>query len=448
MRQAQLQAEDILAVLKTRAPAPRYLIAYSTGPDSTALLDCLARVRRALPGPLEAAHIHHGLDPRADAWAELAERECRRRDIAVTVMRVSVDEAGEGIEAAARRARYTALEQCLGDGHALLTGQHADDQAETVLLQLLRAGGPRGLAAMPGERALGRGRLLRPLLGWRKSALVEYCQRRQLDYSLDPQNRAPERDRNWLRHEILPRLESRWPRAVENLGISARLLGESEALLSAATDCWLAGVTTASEGILDLARLNELEPAVRRRVVRLAIERRQLPQPPRRQLEELLRQAAAAAGDRAPAIAWRGGIARIHGNRLYLGQDRPIPAIHPGEWRPPDDWHQPGIGRLRLEPVGAPLHAPPHAWPALRVRGRSGGERIDPGGGRRAVKELLREARLPPWQREALPLVYEGERLVAVADLWLDQAFHKRLSESGLRLRWLPEPLEHNLSHG
>ena len=443
-----LRAEHILTALQRSAPAPRYMIAYSTGPDSTALLDGLARARDHLPGSLEAAHIHHGLDPRADDWAALAEHECARRDIPLTVVHVSVNATGDGIEAAARRARYAALAQCLDDGHALLTAQHADDQAETVLLQLLRAAGPRGLSGMPEERPIGPGRLLRPLLGWRKSALLEYCRRRQLDYSLDPQNRAPERDRNWLRHEILPRLESRWPRAVENLGVTAGLLSESEALLAVATESWLDRVTTGSEGSLNLPRLLELEPAVRRRVIRLAIERLELPQPPRRQLEELLRQAAAAAGDRTPAIEWRGAIARIHGNRVYLQAPRPRPAIRACQWQPPDDWYQPGIGRLRLEGSDPRSMRSQPEWPTLQVCGRRDGERIDAGGGRRAVKDLLRESGVPPWQRDALPRVYQGERLVAVADLWLDPGFSKRLRESGLRLRWLPEPPTHHSSHG
>ena len=438
MHEPQLRPEEILRALQRLPPAPRYVVAYSTGPDSTALLDCLARTREQLPGSLAAAHIHHGLNRRADQWAELAERECARRDIPLAVLRVSVHDTGEGIEAAARQARYAALEQCLGDGHALLTGQHADDQAETILLQLLRASGPRGLAGMPEERALGCGRLLRTLLGWRKAALIEYCQRRRLDYTVDPQNEAPEHDRNWLRHEILPRLQSRWPRTVENLGISARLLGESETLLHAATERWLEQVTASGKDILELARLRALEPPVQRRVVRLAIEHLQLPQPPRRQLEELLRQAAAAAGDRSPVIEWQGGIARIHDSRLYLQGDWHAPAIQPADWRPPADWYQPGIGRLRLEPADDQSQPRSHDWPVLRVRGRCGGERIDLGGQRRAVKELMREARLPPWQREALPLVYAGERLVAVADFWLDHAFSKRLQGSGLRLRWLP----------
>ena len=211
-------------------PGAHLRAAFSGGVDSVVLLHLLAQLAPAFPFSLSAVHVHHGLSPHADAWAGFCLAFCKRLGIPCTVERVKVPrKSAQGLEAAARQARYAAL--CQPGADAVALAHHLDDQAETVLFQLLRGGEPRALAAMPEARVFDGMLLLRPLLGVPKSALAAYARRHRLKWVEDESNLDTALSRNALRQDILPLLEKHFPDYRERLSGVARRMAEVAALL-------------------------------------------------------------------------------------------------------------------------------------------------------------------------------------------------------------------------
>jgi tRNA(Ile)-lysidine synthase len=211
-------------------PGARLRVALSGGVDSVVLLHLLAQIAPQFPFTLSAVHVHHGLSPKADAWAEFGLGLCTRLHIPCEVVRVKVPrKSAAGLEAAARKARYAAL--CQPGADAVVLAHHLDDQAETVLFQLLRGGEPRALAAMPEARMHEGMLLLRPLLGVPKSALIAYARKHRLNWVEDESNLDTALSRNALRQDILPLLEKHFPDYRERLAGVSRRMAEVAALL-------------------------------------------------------------------------------------------------------------------------------------------------------------------------------------------------------------------------
>ncbi|MBF8667795.1 tRNA lysidine(34) synthetase TilS [Pseudomonas putida] len=396
--------------------APTWYIAFSGGLDSTVLLHLLAdHARNHASPPLRAIHVHHGLQAAADAWPAHCQSICDNLGIELQVIHVQVT-PGASLEQAARDARYAAFRQTLGPGDILFTGQHRDDQAETLLFRLLRGAGLRGLAAMSGQRALGQGSLVRPLLGCSRQQLQDYAQANGLAWIEDPSNADTQFARNYLRSEVFPLLQQRWPQASQNLARAAEHLGEAQGLLDelAQDDLALAGegAPVAWPGLdsLDLATLVALSPARQRNALQYWLSRRtRLPDTRHWAGWADLRDAAA---DAQPA--WQladGQLLRSHGRIWWLsGGWLQLPVGELAWADPAKPLPLPGNGSVRLAGA-APLHG-------LRIAYRQGGEVLDvPGRGRRDLKRLLNELQVPLFLRPRLPLLYQGERLLAVANL-------------------------------
>lgn len=404
--------------------ASGYALALSGGLDSMLLLHW---AEAALgEGELRALHVHHGLHPQADHWANFCRSACDALGLECEVLRVDARAArGESPEAAARNARYQALAGAMQRGECLLLAQHADDQAETLLIQLLRGAGPRGLAGMPRCAPFGPGQLLRPLLGLSRHELLEQAGAMGIDWVEDPSNQDLSFDRNLLRHEVLPLLRQRWPSLHRSWSRSAALCAEAEQLLDelAAIDldrCTPAG--TEFDGRLSLPRLFTLSPARQRNLLRLTLRRLDLPLPSQRFLDEMLHQLGEARADAAPHLVWQGAEARRYRDQLYLMPRLPSSASYALDWTNPV---QPlilphGLGQLHLEPATSGLDAERLDSCGLRVASRSGGEHCRPQGftHRRSLKQLMQQFAVPPWERRRLPLLWQGDQLVAVADLW------------------------------
>jgi tRNA(Ile)-lysidine synthetase-like protein len=214
-------------------------IAYSGGADSHVLLHALCELRDSSPWAVSAIHVNHGLHPQAAAWADHCLAVCERYGLACAVEHLKVRAIGtEGLEAAARRLRYATLARHIGPGEALLTAHHLNDQAETVLLQLLRGAGVRGLAGMRAVVDFSNGKLVRPLLEFTRAELLTYAQQQELRWIEDTSNRDLGRSRNFIRHQVLPLLEQRWPQAKRVIARAARHAAEASALLDlvASTD--------------------------------------------------------------------------------------------------------------------------------------------------------------------------------------------------------------------
>ncbi|HRY16619.1 MAG TPA: tRNA lysidine(34) synthetase TilS, partial [Candidatus Competibacteraceae bacterium] len=408
--------DDLAALLDNHPHTCHLIVGYSGGLDSHVLLHLLATNRAYWPErTLAAVYVDHGLQIASAGWGEHCARICRELDIPFRVLRIDARPTpGESPEAAARRARYAALAAELNLGAALLTAHHRDDQAETLLLQLLRGAGPHGLAAMPTASRLGPGWLLRPLLDVDRSGLLAYALKHDLRWIEDVSNIDTDFDRNYLRHRILPLLRERWPAVARNLARSAQWCAETADWLDAGADADLARVTTQRPDTLHIPALRALGEPRQRNALRRWLRRLGLPVPDSRQLRHILHDALTAARNRQPCIRWPGGEVRRYRNTLYA---MPPPPPHDSRqtliWRATaDGWpplELPGLGTLGLRAaVGAGLRADLLVGGLLLVRFRQGGERFRPVGRHHSqkLKKLLQEAGFPPWERDRLPLIY------------------------------------------
>ena len=438
----QLTPEWVAQRLAAMPAAERYLVAFSGGRDSTVLLHLLWRLREAgrLPA-LAAVHVHHGLHPEADQWAAAAEAACRAWAIPCEVVRVRVAGSG-GLEAAARRARYAAFRQRLGPGEGLLLAHHRDDQAETLLLRLLRGAGPRGLAAMPAWRPLADGWLGRPLLEADRAALADYAAAHGLRWVQDPGNRDPARDRNHLRHEVMPRLAARWPAAAEMLARAARHQQEASRLLDDLARMDL-GPPPAPGEPLPLPVLERTPPHRRANLLRYWLQAVcGLVPPDGRHLARVLGELPAARPDAVPAVEWPGGWVRRYRGGLWAGA--PLPRHDPAQVVPWDlaaPLVLPGAG-WRLVPRrarGQGLSATAVAG-GVEVAFRRGGERCRPAGRghRHALKKLLQEWGVPPWLRDRLPLIRVDGELAQVGSHCLCEPFAAAPGEEGVVVELVP----------
>lgn len=413
-------------------------IAYSGGLDSHVLLHALARARSDARRSVRAIHINHNLHADADRWAEHCARTCAALDVPLTIATVAVEGIRDyGLEDAARRARHAAFARDLRGGEVLVTAHHRDDQAETVLLQLLRGTGVRGIAAMPALASFANGRVARPLLRWGRAALAAYATAERLHYIDDSSNDDRRIARNYLRIEVMPLLTARWPEAVEQLARSARHSTEAVALLDeiAASDLGTCGTP---EGELRIAALNSLAAARRSNLVRYWLRVRGVRVPAEAVLRQILRQCEHTPRTRHACIAWPEGEVRRYRDALTANARSAVSIDWTAAWDPASPLLIPGTGkRLRVQPTTGTGLA--RAWARdlpWRVQWRRGGERcLLPGRSHRhKLKKLLQEAGVPPWERERLPLIYVDDKLAAVADRWVCQPFAARADEPGLML--------------
>lgn len=414
--------------------APAWRIALSGGLDSSVLLHLLADWARSedLP-PISAIHVHHGLQAAADAWPEHCARVCVQLGIALEVVRIQVA-PGASLEQAARNARYEVFAERLGVGDVLLSAQHRDDQAETLLFRLLRGAGVRGLAAMPASRPLGQGSLLRPLLDSSRAELHEYALSHGIAWIEDPSNADERFSRNFLRRQVMPLLAGRWPQVTASLERSARHLGEAQQLLDELAEMDLAAARGVSAcpwlplQSLDLSALSVLSDARQRNLLRYWLA-------PLTRMPDSDHWAGwcdlrDAVVDATPI--WRladGELHRADGRLWWLS----------GEWLNPltmidlpcaafrEPAELPGNGRVQV------LGELPHGrW---HLRYRQGGESLQvPGRGRRDLKRLLNEMRVPAFVRPRLPLLFDAEELVAVANLTQSPG----VEACEARLHWSP----------
>ena len=424
-------------------PATAYRVAYSGGLDSHVLLHALVSLRDRLAVDIGAVHVNHALQADAGDWEEHCRLVCR--DLGVEYVSLQVDAAaapGDSPEAAAREARYAALAAWLPAGACLLSAQHQDDQAETLMLQLLRGSGVNGLAAMPHLGELGGGQLLRPLLGHTRQQLLAYAEANGLRWVEDSSNRDLAFDRNFLRARIFPVLEERWPAAAAALSRSAAHCAESADLLQQLAAQDLAAVRGAADERLSLAGLGALPQARQRNVLRHWIRQASAAMPSAAVLARIVNDVLLSRRDAEPCVRWGGYELRRYRDDLYLLKQRPeADSSTVLEWCPVAPLCLPGAGGvLKAMPQTGRGISASAAGPGVRVGWRQGGERCLPvgRGQHHSLKKLFQERGIPPWERARIPLIYIDDQLAAVAGLWVCEPFHARASESGLLIDWQP----------
>lgn len=440
-----------LAGFAAAAPGrPRSLcVALSGGRDSVVLLDSLQRLQQvgladlaaAVPAfELSALHINHGLSANADDWARFCADFCAQRGVALQVVDLApILAAGEGLEAAARARRYAAFAGTAADWLAL--AHHRDDQAETVLMRLLRGAGAAGAAGIPAERELAGGpRLIRPLLGVPRAALAAYAQRHALAWVEDESNADCRHRRNFVRHQAMPLLTTAFPGAAAALARAAGHFAEAASLADELAAIDRERLAPAA-GRLPLAAFNALPPARARNLLRHEMKRAGLRAADSRWLDEALRQLSTQAAETCMRMA-DGEVRVFRGELHVLPTPSPLPArlalpaLAAGEASRVLDW---GGASLRLVAgVGRGVSRQKLARADAVFVPRAGGERLqpDPRRPRRSLKKLLNERALPPWQRERLPLLWCGGKLVWVAGVGIDAGFACAAGEPGVQLCW------------
>ena len=441
---ARTLCEAVTQALAAHVPAGAPVaIALSGGRDSVALLDVLARIVEQRQHHLTAVHVHHGLSPNADGWASFCESLCARLDVPLAIRAVTVPRAPQtSLEGEARRLRYAALAAAAtADGARFVAlAHHRDDQAETLLLQLLRGSGARGLAGMGTMREGPHGvAWLRPLLDMPRALIDAYANARELAFIDDESNANPRHRRNAIRHHVMPALAAvafdparTLARAAAHQAESARL-ADDLAVLDARGN--------ADETTLARASLAALPPHRARNLLRWFLRGQGLPAPSTAQLAAMLAQLAGARDDARVTIPHAGIEIGIHRGRVAIHAPPP----------PPFDLRWRGESRLALphgtlefaDACGAGLDLARLSCAVVRIRSRRGGERLQrvPGGPHQTLKSILRDAGIAHWDRWSIPLVYCGDALAAVPGVGIDTAFRAGQTEAGVMPTWYPRPL-------
>ncbi len=439
------------------------LIGLSGGVDSVVLLHLLHKLSLRFSWQLSALHVHHGISPNADAWAKFCAELCARHSITLHIEHVDINPLrAHGIEAAARKLRHAAFAEQSCDFVAV--AHHADDQAETLLLQLLRGAGVRGASAMPvlitsDLPACGLSRmasssistskrpqfaertdsvsLIRPLLHCSRREILDYAAAHQLHWIEDESNADDSYPRNFLRHRVLPLLGEKFPAYRDTLARSAQHFAEASGLLDELAQQDAA--QTIEGETLAVAALQALSPPRAKNLLRYFLHSRNATTPQAVQLDDMLQQLSRAREDAAVCIAYGDWQVRRFQGRVYalraLGEfDQNLvlpwhgeaeldwPALHCRVMFKQLTQHTQGISLTKLQ----------RAQVTLRLR--SGGEALRPQthASTRTLKNLLQEHHVPPWQRDRLPLLYCGDELVCVPGVAIAAEYQAVADEAGI----------------
>ena len=423
-----------------REPAGRLVVGYSGGMDSHVLLHLLVKLKQEESATVEilALHINHGLSDQSNRWQDHCANVCNELKVPFAALRVSVELAGKGTEASARKARYQAFQETLRSGDLLLLAHHADDQAETILFRLMRGGGLNGLAGMPARRRLGEAVLLRPLLHLSRESLVEYAGHQGLRWVEDESNRDTRFDRNFIRHNIVPVFKQRWPSYAQTWIRSAGLAAVGFDLNRELADLDLRELCGSSANRIDLTKLKTLSQPRQQNLLYRWVERAGLPLPSHAQLQQVVTQFAGAGHDANPLLKWRGAEVRRFRNHAYLM--RPLAPHDSCAELHLNAEHDLAIdiGALTASPLqggGIWLEDGPSS---VTVRFRQGGERCQPAGrlGSHPLKKIFQELQVPPWLRDRIPLIYVGKKIAAVAGLFNCQDFTAGDGQTGWEFSW------------
>jgi len=426
-------------LLQAMALLPRsrmYWVGFSGGADSTALLHALHELRDELIAPVHAIHFHHGLNPGADAWQEHCRKFCRQRHLNFTSLKLEIKRvSGSSIEEESRNLRYLAIGELLQTDDIYLTAHHADDQAETLFLNLMRGSGIEGLAGIPHLRKLGKGWVARPLLNASRSQLECYLGKQDIEWLEDPSNKDDSFDRNFLRNTLFPQLENRWPGVVPRLTRTSRTARISASALADFIDDQHSSLLR-NPHRMALSPLLKLEQAMQSLLLRQWLRQQEIPALSEVRLNEFIKQIAGSTDSSQAEVRWSGWQIKRYGKFILL-QGETIPALEAGkDWISGQKLLLPGsLGCVRLPGSEVSI---PAGW---RIASRRKGQRIrlHNKGVRRKLKDLLRESAVPPWLRSSIPVLYWDEEAVAIGDWIIADRLQNWLDTHDVEYRWDPD---------
>ena len=419
-------------------------VGLSGGVDSVVLLDLMRAASAQLALLVRCLHVNHGLSPNADSWESFCEEHCRRLGVRFQAVRVQVEGGGSNVEAEARAARYRAFRD--HGSSIVVLGHNRDDQAETVLLRLLRGAGVSGLAGMPGARGLDAAqgasaqRLVRPLLHVSRADIQAYAFDRGLGWVDDESNAEERFARNFLRLRVIPQLETRYPAARANLARAAGHLEEAATLLDEIARQDLRAA--AKDGAILIDSLSALGQARAANVLRLFLAQHGESPPSTAVALEALRQLTSSRADSQPELRLgRTLLRRYRGSLTAHRAEDAEGGWAPLAWRGEEALWLPhgGVVRARAN-RGDGVSAIRLQQNAVTIQPRRGGERVrlSDAGRTRTLKNLLQEASIPPWQRRQLPLLYCAAQLVWIPGVGVASDFRAGPDELAWRFSWEP----------
>lgn len=425
-------------------PGQHLAVALSGGVDSVVLLHILARLSDMMHFSLSAVHVHHGISRNAGLWSQFCCNLCHSLDVPIYVAYLQIrKENGLSLEAVAREQRYQVFNRSYGD--FVVLAQHRDDQAETLMLQLLRGAGVRGLSAMPIIRKQSRQaapQILRPLLHVSRHSIETYARHNHLNWIDDESNDSTAYNRNFLRHEIFPRLSQRYPNYSATLQRASEHLSESLLLLDELAIIDSAQCLQADKLIVD--QLRSLSPSRAKNLLRHILIKQGAALPSSAKLEELLQQLSAVQADnriqirfgRTEIRCFKGLVHILINRATFHRTDETYP------WFGESELVLPQTGdTIRFDKTtGTGLCAVKLSTNPVTVRFRQGGERFRPAckRPRRSLKNLMQEAVIPSWNRDTLPLLFCGEQLIWVPGIGIDCEFQVKSDQPGILPVWIP----------
>lgn len=403
------------------------------------LLHALVQAKKTLNFNLRAMHVHHGLSPNADHWADFCAKTCDAYQVPLEIVKVKVEKgAGLGVEAAAREARYHALFEANAD--YVVLAHHQDDQAETLLLQLFRGAGLKGLSAMAAQDD-GR-HLLRPLLDVTRQEIEAYAKTAKLNWMEDESNLDTQYDRNYCRHEIMPVIKARFPSAGTTLARSATHIAEAADLLDELAQ--MDAVACVLDSRINVEQLSNLGLPRAKNLFRWWLSSMHFSAPSKDRLHDMLAQLMNAGADASIKIMLdktSDTYLRRYQGFAYIESNHPD---HVSDiamvWQGEDALVMPDGTQLVFErKQGEGLAIDRLGGHKLRIASRQGGERFKPDLARptRTLKHLLQEANMPPWLRERLPLIYLDDTLAVVPNIGVDCMMQAAERDIGLVIRWV-----------
>lgn len=419
------------------------IIAFSGGMDSHVLLHAFGKIKARLDYlrrdqlNVTAVHVDHGLNDESERWSIHCQAICKNYGIDCEVISVNAKhKKGESPEAAARDARYTAFAELMTNNACLFTAHHQDDQAETLLIQLVRGSGPAGLASMPAINNFHSGHLARPLLGFSRDQLQAYANREKLEWIDDPGNFDTTYDRNYIRHNVVPSLKQRWPNVVTTIARSAQHNAEVSHLLDQLAEIDLKNVQGFEANTLSVSSLLLLDESRRNNVIRTWIKSLGLPLPQTTHLAHINKDVLRARSDAQPSVNWTGCVINRYQDQLYA-----MPPLVPHDrglclqWDLKSTLTIPGVGILTAIPAtGSGFAGLLAGEKPVSVSFRQGGEQCQPVGRQHTheLKKLFQEFKIPGWQRERVPLIYINDTLAGIVGFCCCEGFQAKAGEEGV----------------
>lgn len=419
--QTKQQLQNQLSLLKGN----RILVAYSGGLDSSALLHCVRQADLSIP--ILAIHVNHGLSANSGDWVKHCERQCETLDIPLVVREVSLSPENGNIEDQARIARYEVFESIMEDGDILLMAHHQDDQIETFFMRLMRGSGLTGLSAIPMQRPIGKGYLVRPWLNVSRETLEAFVSSQGIQHIHDESNDLTHFDRNWWRHELLPKLTERYPQSSSSIETSIKVLQQERELLQDLIQPIYESVVDC-DGRINCVELMNHSSAIQRQLIRSWLENLgSYPLLSQGQIQQVLKDVVGAQQDAEPVFRWHEQEIRRFNGSLYL-----VP-------------HLPKIEDYQFPFNGTPLTLPQGQLSCIEGEGLlhgdyevisyQGGLKAKPcGRSTKTLKKWFQDYQVPPWLRKAWPVIVKDDVVVAVPGLFICEGF---TSQTGWTLDYI-----------